>query len=380
MKRKRIVILFVALVLGAIAFALVTMPMRAQNQTYPFPGFPPEFSPLNTWRPEPAQRPLVPSTKFVKSSNPIPNHNNHYIVVLNDDVVPSNAPLEARRGQVAAIANSHALAHGGTVGFVYATALKGYSIELPNEAAAIAISNNPQVKWVNQDEVGKWAQYEPEFAETNPPWGLDAISRGIPTATPDANGRTNGLFVWDKSGLGVTAYVLDSGINRQHVEFFNGFNSRASQAADCFTYVNCQSGQLTPYYNQQACAYPMPNSNNNDCFGHGTFVAGTLGGSSYGVAHDVTIKSIKVGSTYGPELSSCIAGVDWVAGDHQANPSVPAVANISFCFGAGSGIESHVLNSIRFGVTYVVLAGNDNSDARNYSPANVVDALTRWRR
>jgi len=352
------------------------MPMRAQNQAYPFPGFPPEFSPLVTSRPEPEQGPLVPSTKFVKSSNPIPGHYNHYIVVLDDEVVSSNAPLETRRARITEIANSNALAHGGTVGFVYGTALKGYSIELPNEAAAIAISKDPQVKWVEQDERGQSAQSQPEFAETNPPWGLDAISRGIPTATPDANGRTNGLFVWDKSGLGVTAYVLDSGINRQHVEFFNGFNSRASQAADCFTYVNCQSGTHTPYWNSQACAYPMPNANNNDCFGHGTYVAGTLGGSTYGVAKDVTIKSIKAGSTYGYYDSAMIAGVDWVTSDHQANPSVPAVANISVEFPTGLGVEGAVVNSIRSGVTYVVSAGNNNDDARNYSPSNVVDALT----
>src|SRR6266566_7600795 len=111
-------------VLGVLALAFMSMPMKAQNQGYPFPGFPPEFSPLVTSRPAKPQPPLVPPTKFVRSNNPIPNHPNHYIVVLNDDVVSSSAPLEARRAQVNAIANTHALGYGGTVSFVYATALK----------------------------------------------------------------------------------------------------------------------------------------------------------------------------------------------------------------------------------------------------------------
>ena len=120
-----------------------------QNQIYPFPGFPPEFSPLNTSRPAKPQRSLVPPTKFVKVNNPIPNH---YVVVLNDDVVSSDAPLNVRHDAIAAIANAHALHYAGKVGYIYETALKGYSIELPEEAAAIAISNEPQVKWV--EEVG----------------------------------------------------------------------------------------------------------------------------------------------------------------------------------------------------------------------------------
>ena len=104
--------------------------------------------PPATSRPEPQQGSSKPASKFVKSKNPIANR---YIVVLNDDVVSNNEPLKVRRARVTAIANRHARTYGGKVDYIYETALKGYAIELPNEAAAIAISNLQQVKWVEEE-------------------------------------------------------------------------------------------------------------------------------------------------------------------------------------------------------------------------------------
>ncbi|PYS67899.1 MAG: hypothetical protein DMF73_18130 [Acidobacteria bacterium] len=158
------------IVLGILALAFISMPMRAQNQGSPYP---PEFSPLRTFRTPPAQRPLVPSTKFVKVANAILNK---YIVVLNDDVVSSSAPVDVRRAQVSAIANGLAQAQGGQRGFVYETALKGFSIELPNEASAIALSQNPQVKWIEEDGVAQLGQQQ---SQSLPPWGLDRIDQII---------------------------------------------------------------------------------------------------------------------------------------------------------------------------------------------------------
>ena len=113
-----------------------------------------------------------PASKFVKSKNPIANQ---YIVVLNDDVVSDNAPLEVRRAGVTAIANSHAQTYGGKVGNIYETALKGYGIELPNEAAAIAISNLPQVKWVEEGSLGGFGVVPPF---TDPLKILESVCRG----------------------------------------------------------------------------------------------------------------------------------------------------------------------------------------------------------
>src|ERR1044071_1939882 len=117
------------------------------------------------------QGPQGPRAKFLKAQKPIPNR---YIVVLEDDVVSDNVPLEVRHARVAAIANGHAQTHGGKVDFIYETALKGYAIELPNEAAARAISNSPRVKWVEEDGYGEWAQ-APASPQPSPPWGLDSL-------------------------------------------------------------------------------------------------------------------------------------------------------------------------------------------------------------
>lgn len=100
------------------------------------------------------QRPAKPASKFLKGKkNPIPNR---YIVILKDDVVSDSAPVEVRRAGVMAIAHRHAQMYVGTYDYIYETALKGYAIELPNEAAAIAISELPEVKWVEEDSVGEF--------------------------------------------------------------------------------------------------------------------------------------------------------------------------------------------------------------------------------
>jgi hypothetical protein len=123
-------------------------------------------------RPEQQQGSSKPASKFVKAKNPIPNR---YIVVLNDDVVSDNAPLEVRRAEVTAIANRQAQTYGGKADRIYETTLKGYEIELPNEAAAIAISNLPQVKWVEEHSRGGFGVV-PQFTE--PIKTSESICRG----------------------------------------------------------------------------------------------------------------------------------------------------------------------------------------------------------
>jgi len=160
---KRITICFTLLIL--IAFGLSIKPNTGHSQRSQIPEYPPEFSPLNTSRSAKQQRPVIPSTKFVKAEKPIPNR---YIVILDDDVVPDDVPLEIRRERVAAIAHSHTLPRGGQVDYIYETALKGYAIELPNEAAARAISNSPHVRWVEEDALGEWDQAPPS-PQPSPP-------------------------------------------------------------------------------------------------------------------------------------------------------------------------------------------------------------------
>src|SRR5205807_3390975 len=191
---KRIEFCFVAL--SIIALALVPTSTIGQSTSGNS-----NYSPLDTSRAPAAQRSLKPQTKFVRSQNPVPNK---YIFILNDDLA-SNPSVAVRRAQVTSIANALARAHAGKVGFIYETALKGFSIELPNETAAMAVSQNPQVQWV--EEVGLIQISDVQY---NPPsWGLDRVDQmDLPL---------NGQYVYNSTGSGINAYIIDTGIRSTHV-------------------------------------------------------------------------------------------------------------------------------------------------------------------
>jgi subtilisin family serine protease len=182
--------------------------------------------------------------------------------------------------------------------------------------------------------------------QTGATWGIDRIDqRSLPLS---------GSFTYTRTGAGVKAYIIDTGIHSSHSEF----GGRVQQGRDTV------DGTLPAA----------------DCNGHGTHVAGTVGGSTYGVAKGVTLVAVRVLSCSGSgSTSGVIAGVDWVTADHAAGQ--PAVANMSLGGGASSALDTAVRNSIADGVGYAVAAGNGNfvgihQDACKYSPARVAEAMT----
>ncbi|MDQ3749248.1 MAG: S8 family peptidase, partial [Acidobacteriota bacterium] len=264
--------------------------------------------------------------KIKKAKNPIPNR---YIVVLE----------EWATGEPGANSNAEAVAlelsivYGGRIDKIFKHALNGFSVKL-NANQAETLSQDPRVEFVEED-----GEVFANTTQTGATWGLDRIDQ--------RDRPTDGNYNYTPTGSGVNAYIIDTGIRRTHAQF----GGRAFVGYDAIG-----DGQ-----------------NSNDCNGHGTHVAGTVGGSTYGVAKAVRLYAVRVLSCTGSGSNSgVIAGVDWVKNNHVK----PAVANMSLGGGASSALDTAVNNAIAAGVTFAVAAGNDNLDACNYSPARAASAIT----
>ncbi|HSI70428.1 MAG TPA: S8 family peptidase, partial [Gillisia sp.] len=267
-----------------------------------------------------------------------------YIVIVSHEPAVKNQKaakaLEELTGEINKMA-------GARVNMKYSQSLTGFSARLTDKQVAL-LKKDKRVKAVHQD---KFVYLEGTATQEYPSWGLDRLDQ--------REGLLDRAYSYNATGAGVNAYIMDSGIRYSHQDF----GERASLGIDLVQQypdeeIDQNNGELEA---------------GNDCNGHGTHVAGTVGGTRYGVAKNVNLISVRVFSCVGRTTwSRLIMAVDWIT----ENAVEPAVVNMSIGGMAEEAMDIAIENSIATGIHYVLAAGNNNSDACNFSPARTAGALT----
>ena len=244
-----------------------------------------------------------------------------YIVVLKDSL---------RTAEVSTQATTLADRFGGQVGKTYDSALHGFSVTM-TEAQAKKLAADSSVAYVQANQ---------RFTiSATASWGLDRIDQ-VDLPLDDT-------YTAPSDGAGVTAYIIDTGVNAAH-EDFGGRVSGGFDAVD-------------------------NDSDPDDENGHGTHVAGTVGGASYGVAPGVDLVGVRVLDAGGSGTTEgVVAGIEWVTENHSG----PSVANMSLGGGADEALDEAVRGAVSSGVTFAVAAGNSGADSSTFSPARVTEAIT----
>lgn len=276
------------------------------------------------------------SSKVLKTTEHIPDR---YIVVFKETSVgPSSIYSTGNlKADVDDLADTLTYRHGGSRDKTWHNAVKGMAAQLTAQQAE-NLANDPDVALVEEDGV-----VHANSTQTSAPWGLDRIDQ--------VNLPLSNTYNYTSTGAGITAYIIDTGIHISHQEF-------AGRAVWGINTVD---------------------TTNDDCNGHGTHVAGTVGGSNYGVAKGVNLVAVKVLDCSGSGANSgVIAGIDWVTAQKKLTPSssINSVANMSLGGGFSSALNNAVANSVMAGVVYAVAAGNSAQDACLSSPSSEPSAMT----
>ncbi|HEX2718894.1 MAG TPA: S8 family peptidase, partial [Gemmatimonadaceae bacterium] len=239
--------------------------------------------------------------------------------------------LNRGAGDVAAMVDRLAASANARVLFRYTDVLQGFAARMSPEAAA-ALARSPAVALVEPDQEVTIAA-----TQSGATWGIDRIDQ--------RNRPLSGTYTYATTASNVRAYIIDTGIQTSHPQF----GGRA------------------------AASYDALGGNGQDCNGHGTHVAGTVGSSSYGVAKGVLLRAVRVLNCSGSGTNSgVIAGMDWVRVNHVK----PAVANMSLGGGYSSATNTAANNLAAAGVFLAVAAGNSSADACNSSPSSAANTTT----
>jgi subtilisin family serine protease len=248
---------------------------------------------------------------------------NQYIVTVND-----NASIDG-------VATDTVRTRGGRLRRIYRNAVRGFAVEL-SAVEANALAADPRVAYVQEDGVFEVTVDSQSTHE----WNLDRIDQ--------RGGAADGVYRYSGEGVGVHVYVIDTGIQVTHVDFEGRAVDGVSFAGD---------GERS----------------DRDCHGHGTHVAGIVGGAQSGVAKNVTLHSVRTqrcdGLGWGSDI---VAGIDWIIANHVK----PAVINMSL---GGVSIDSALDDAIEratgAGILFVAAAGNANADACATTPGSAAAAV-----